>query len=87
MHLRGGLRSGTECGNLRQFDRRSHKRGRILQPRQDGVGDRAALWLSNTNPRRYPTLKELIARAFRLTDQLWGTIPGLNLEVVIQKQR
>ena len=49
--------------------------------------DRADLWLSNTNPQRYRSLKKLIASTFRLTDKLWGTIPGINLEVVIQKQR
>jgi hypothetical protein len=86
-HLRGGLRGGTEADIIRNLTGGDTSEASILQPHQNGVRDRVDLWLSNTNPRRYRTLKKLIASAFRLTDQLWGTIPGLNLEVVIQKQR
>jgi hypothetical protein len=85
VHLRGGIRGATEreiIGNLTGGDMRS---ARILQPRQNALRDRADLWLSATNPRRYGTLKKYIARFFRLTDRAFGTIPGINLEVVIQK--
>ena len=86
-HLRGGLRGGTEAEIIRNLTRGDTSAARILQPCQNGVRDRADLWLSNTNPQRYRSLKKLIASTFRLTDKLWGTIPGINLEVVIQKQR
>jgi len=58
---------------------------RIAQPNQGGVRDRAAFWLSSTNPRRRRWLKECIARGFRLSDRLLGTIPTMNLEVVVEK--
>jgi hypothetical protein len=32
-------------------------------------------------------VKKLIASGFRITDRLWNTIPGLNVEVVVQKLR
>jgi SAM-dependent methyltransferase len=82
VHLRGGIRGGTEreiCRNLRLA-----RAGRptIIQPRGE---DRAAYWLSCTNPKRYRLLKRSIAVLFRLTDKLWGTIPSIRLDVVIRK--
>ncbi len=87
VHLRGGLRGGTEKEIVRNLTRGDTKAARILQPRQNGLRDRADFWLSCTNQRRYRTLKTWIARGFRVTDRLWGTIPRLNLEVVVEKQR
>jgi SAM-dependent methyltransferase len=82
VHLRGGIRGGTEaeiCCNLLLA-----RAGRpiIIQPR---CQDRAAYWLSCTNPERYRLLKKSIAALFRLTDKLWGTVPSMNLDVVIRK--
>lgn len=85
VHLRGGIRGATEKEIIRNLTGGDMKSARILQPRQNGVRDRADLWLSATNPRRYRTLKKSIAKVFRFTDRVLGTIPGINLEVVIQK--
>ena len=85
VHLRGGIRGATEMEIIRNLTRGAIKSARILQPRQNGLRDRADLWLSATNPRRYRTLKKSIAKVFRFTDRVFGTIPGINLEVVIQK--
>jgi hypothetical protein len=87
VHLRGGLRGGTEKEIVRNLTRGDTKAARILQPRQNGLRDRADYWLSCTNQRRYRMLKKLAAAGFRITDRLWGTIPRLNLEVVIEKQQ
>ena len=85
VHLRGGIRGATEKEIIRNLTGGAMKSARILQPRQNGLRDRADLWLSATSPRRYRTLKKSIAQVFRLTDRMLGTIPGINLEVVIQK--
>lgn len=82
VHLRGGIRGETEaeiCCNLR-----AARAGRptIIQPKGQ---DRAAYWLSCTNPTRYRLVKKSIAALFRLTDRLWGTVPSMNLDVVIRK--
>jgi 2-polyprenyl-3-methyl-5-hydroxy-6-metoxy-1,4-benzoquinol methylase len=84
VHLRGGLRGGTEKEIILNLTGACPANARVLQPRQNGVRDRADLWLSSTS-RRHWTLKRMIASGFRFSDQLWGTIPNLNLEVVIQK--
>lgn len=82
VHLRGGIRGGTEaeiCSNLRL----AHVgRPVIMQPRGQ---DRAAYWLSCTNPERYRLLKKSAASLFRLTDKIWQTVPSMNLDVVIRK--
>jgi 2-polyprenyl-3-methyl-5-hydroxy-6-metoxy-1,4-benzoquinol methylase len=85
VHLRGGLRGGTERGILMNLTCGNIAAARVLQPRQNGLRDRADFWLSATNPQRYRVLKKGIASFFRFMDRTWGTIPGLNLEVVIQK--
>ena len=85
VHLRGGIRGATEKEIIRNLTGGSTKSARILQPRQNGVRDRADLWLSATNPRRHRTLKKSIAQVFRFTDRCFSTIPAINLEVVIQK--
>jgi ubiquinone/menaquinone biosynthesis C-methylase UbiE len=85
VHLRGGLRGATEkeiIWNLTGGDIRS---ARVLQPHQHGLRDRADFWLSGTNRERHRTLKKCIAGLFRITDRIWGTVPSLNLDVVIQK--
>ena len=84
-HLRGGLRGGTEKEIVRNLTSGNVKTARIVQPRREGVRDRADLWLSSTNPKRLRALKKMIASTFRMTDRIWGTIPALNLEVVIEK--
>ena len=85
VHLRGGIRGATEKEIIRNLTQGDMQSARILQPRQNGLRDRADLWLSATNPQRYRTLKKTIAQAFRLTDRVFGTVPAINLEVVIQK--
>jgi len=85
VHLRGGLRGGTEKSIIRNLTGGRMRSARVLQPQQNGLRDRADFWLSCTNPRRYRSLKKAIAAFFRFSDLTWGTVPGLNLEVVIQK--
>ena len=86
VHLRGGLRGATEREIIWNLTRGHTQSARVLQPRQNGLRDRADFWFSCTNPRRYRTLKKSIAAFFRFTDRVWGTVPGVNLEVVIQKR-
>lgn len=85
VHLRGGLRGGTEKEILRNLTEGDLRKARIVQPKCNGVTDRASFWRSCTNPKRFRLLKQLIEAGFRLTDRCWGTIPGLNLEVVVEK--
>ena len=85
VHLRGGLRGATEKEIIWNLTRGDTRSARILQPHQHGLRDRADFWLSCTSQHRYRALKELIAEIFRRTDRIWGTIPGINLEVVLQK--
>ena len=87
VHLRGGLRGGTEKEIVRNLTGGDSTAARILQPRQNGLRDRADLWLSSTSQMRYRGVKKLIATGFRITDRFWGTVPSLNVDVVIQKQR
>ena len=54
----------------------------VMHPKR---GDRAAYWLSCTNPARHRALKTLVAALFRLTDRFLGTVPSMNLDVVIRK--
>jgi 2-polyprenyl-3-methyl-5-hydroxy-6-metoxy-1,4-benzoquinol methylase len=84
-HLRGGLRGGTEWELIRNLTRGNTSEARILQPGQNGLRDRADYWLSCTS-QRYRTPKGWLAAVFRLTDRLWGTVPSVNLDVVIQKR-
>ena len=86
VHLRGGLRGGTERGVIDNLTRGNPREARILQPQQNGLRDRADFWLSRTSPQRYRLVKRAIAAVFRITDRAWGTVPGLNLEVAIQKR-
>jgi 2-polyprenyl-3-methyl-5-hydroxy-6-metoxy-1,4-benzoquinol methylase len=85
VHLRGGLRGATEKEIIRNLTSGDIRSARVLQPRQNGLRDRADFWLSGTNQQRYRTLKKYLAGLFRITDRIWGTVPSLNLDVVIQK--
>ena len=85
VHLRGGLRGGTEREIIQNLTSGKEKCARIVQPRYR-ARDRADFWLSSTNPNRHRRMKQWIARGFRLTDRLWGTIPSIRIEVVIQKE-
>jgi predicted O-methyltransferase YrrM len=80
-HLRAGIRGGTEAEILGNLSRAAG-RATVMQPKNR---DRAAYWLSGTNPQRHRWLKKLIAALFRLTDKLWGTVPSMNLDVAIRK--
>ena len=85
VHLRGGIRGGTEgevLSNLRLANDGS--RPTVVQPRN---GDRASYWLSCTNPERHGFLKKTVASAFRVTDKLFGTVPSINMDVVIRKDK
>ncbi|HWQ90277.1 MAG TPA: class I SAM-dependent methyltransferase [Clostridia bacterium] len=81
-HLRGGIRGATEMEIIRNLRRANTGRPVIVQPRDQ---DRAAYWLSMTNPQRHRLLKKGIAAVFRLTDRLWGTVPSANVDVAIRK--
>jgi 2-polyprenyl-3-methyl-5-hydroxy-6-metoxy-1,4-benzoquinol methylase len=86
VHLRGGLRGGTEKEIIHNLTGGRAVDARVLQPRQNGVRDRADLWLSSTSSH-HRVVKTMAANIFRCSDRLFGTIPNLNLEVVIQKLR
>ena len=80
--LRGGIRGGTEREIMRTLRRGSDAEPVIVQPLS---GDRASLWLSNTDQSRRLPLKRALAYLFRLTDKLLGTVPSINIDVVIGK--
>ena len=82
VHLRAGIRGATEAEILSNLRRARTGHATVIQPKGQ---DRAAYWLSGTNPERYRPLKKSIAAFFRMTDKLWGTVPGMNLDVVIRK--
>ena len=81
VHLRAGIRGGTEREILRDL-RKAGGRAAVLQPKGQ---DRAAYWLESTSHHRYLRIKKAIAAFFRMTDQLWGTVPSMNLDVAIRK--
>ena len=81
-HLRRGIRGGTELEILADLRRANDGTPRIRQPRNL---DRAAYWLSCTGQTRMRPVKLLLASVFRLTDKLWGLVPSINIDVVIQK--
>ncbi len=84
-HLRGGIRGGTERGIVRDLSSGAGD-ARILQPRRNGLRDRADYWLAGTNPSRHRTLKRALSLLFRLTDRCFGAVPGTHIDVVIQKR-
>ena len=86
VHLRGGLRGGTEREIVQNLTNGKEKCARIVQPRSNGVRDRADFWLSRTNPNRHRRVKQWISWGFRLSDRLWRAVPSMWIEVVIQKE-
>lgn len=85
VHLRGGLRGGTEREIVANLTAHSRFRGAIMQPTAGGYRDRADYWLANTSSRfRLP--KRVIAGLFRVCDRLIGTIPASNIDTAIRKQ-
>jgi SAM-dependent methyltransferase len=85
VHLRGGLRGGTEHGIVADLTADSATRGVILQPLAGRYRDRADYWLAGTSPR-LRVVKRGIASAFRAFDRLFDTIPALNVDVAIRKE-
>ncbi|MBI4460524.1 MAG: methyltransferase domain-containing protein [Acidobacteria bacterium] len=83
--LRGGIRGGTERGILRHLCG-NRKTATILWPQQNGLRDRADYWLSGTAPGRYRCTKRAVAALFRLSDRFLGTLPSMNVDVVIRKE-
>jgi len=83
--LRGGIRGGTEREILGNLGGATSARATILQPHQSGLRDRADYWLASTSPHRMRPAKRFVAALFRVTDRLFGTIPSINVDVVIQK--
>jgi hypothetical protein len=81
-HLRGGLRGGTEGEVLSNLRLAGGGKPSVMQPKRS---DRAAYWLSCTSPEHHRSLKTLVAALFRLTDRFLGTVPSMNLDVVIRK--
>ncbi len=76
-YLRAGIRGGTE----RSLQRDLGPTARILQPRID---DRAAYWFQHLSPS-YRPIKRALMHVFRVTDALFGTIPGTHVDVAFQK--
>jgi 2-polyprenyl-3-methyl-5-hydroxy-6-metoxy-1,4-benzoquinol methylase len=85
-HLRGGIRGGTELSMVRDLTSGKKSEARILQPRADCARDRADYWLVRTGRERHRFLKEGIAQFYRMTDKLFGTVPSINVDVVIRKE-
>jgi SAM-dependent methyltransferase len=81
-HLRGGIRGTTEAEILANLRLSRDGRTTVIQPKSQ---DRAAYWLSRTNPERHRLLKRSVAALFRLTDKFFGTVPSMNLDVAIRK--
>jgi 2-polyprenyl-3-methyl-5-hydroxy-6-metoxy-1,4-benzoquinol methylase len=84
-HLRGGLRGGTEREIVADLTADGQTSGVILQPTAAGHRDRADYWLAGTSQRFRP-VKRGVATLFRICDQLFGTIPALNVDVAIRKE-
>jgi 2-polyprenyl-3-methyl-5-hydroxy-6-metoxy-1,4-benzoquinol methylase len=84
--LRGGIRGGTERSIRLALTSGRMSNSEVLRPTQKGLRDRADYWLHCTSPRRRG-VKRVLAQAFRICDALLGTIPALNVDVVIRKLR
>jgi SAM-dependent methyltransferase len=84
VHLRGGLRGGSERELMRLLTADDRAPGAIMQPVASGLRDRAEYWLSSTSAR-FRSAKKMITVLYRLTDYLFGTVPSVNLEVAIRK--
>lgn len=84
-HLRGGLRGATEWEIIRNLTRESTFKARILQPRAECARDRADYWLLKTGHKRFRFFKRAMASTFRITDKFLGTVPSMNVNVVMRK--
>ena len=84
VHLRGGLRGGSEQELIRLLSGGGRASAIIMQPVAHGLRDRADYWLSCTSPRLRP-VKKAVASLYRLTDRLFGTIPAVNLDLALRK--
>jgi hypothetical protein len=49
------------------------------------AGSRARYWLAGTSPR-HRAVKRASAVLFAATDRLLGTVPSLNLDMVVRKR-
>ena len=85
VHLRAGLRGGTERGMIADVTCKGGPKATILQPCQNGLKDRADYWLHCTSPR-HRLFKRGVAFGFRICDKLFDTIPALNVDVALRKQ-
>jgi 2-polyprenyl-3-methyl-5-hydroxy-6-metoxy-1,4-benzoquinol methylase len=85
-HLRGGLRGATEWEIIHNLTAGKKSEVRIMQPRTECARDRADYWLLRTGKTRHRSLKRVIACIFRITDKLFGTVPSMNVDVVIRKR-
>lgn len=85
-HLRGGIRGATEWEIVRNLTRASSSKARILQPRAECARDRADYWFRKTGQKRFRFVKKAIASTFRISDKFLGTLPSMNVDVVIEKQ-
>jgi 2-polyprenyl-3-methyl-5-hydroxy-6-metoxy-1,4-benzoquinol methylase len=84
VHLRGGLRGGSERELIKLLTTGDRAPAFIMQPIAQGLRDRADYWLSFTSAR-YHSLKAGIAWFFRITDYLFATVPAVNLDVAVRK--
>lgn len=80
-HLRGGIRGGTEWEVLRDLRLAHDGEPEVLTPLGSS---RARYWLSGTSPR-HRAVKRVVAALFTATDRLFGTVPSLNLDMVVRK--
>ena len=80
--LRKGIRGGTERSIVCELTSGRTQDARILQPID--FRDRADYWLQHTSAR-YRPLKRVLASGFRLSEQMFGTIPATHVDVAIQK--
>ena len=85
-HLRGGLRGGTEWEMIRDLILGRRRDARILQPLPECARNRADYWLRRTRQGRFRLVKMAAAWAFSITDRLFGTVPSMNVDVVISKK-
>jgi SAM-dependent methyltransferase len=80
--LRKGIRGGTERSMLREFTSGRTQDARILQPIH--FRDRAEYWFQHTS-MRHRRIKRVLARGFRISDRILGTLPTTHVDVAIQK--
>jgi 2-polyprenyl-3-methyl-5-hydroxy-6-metoxy-1,4-benzoquinol methylase len=85
-HLRGGLRGATEWEVIRNLTMGEKFEARIMQPRTECARDRADYWFVRTGEDRHRLLKKAIACIFRITDKFLGTVPSMNVDLVIRKE-